>query len=122
MLASCTAADISYTLSNDNTIKINYALALQGDQEGGEDLSGYAGTIKTYWDNLGFDTDLKHTDKEFALTGEKTIGCESGQQAAQEFGALFTTRTPSFMMLRLNMFLPITRTNTVFPPAFLWRT
>jgi len=104
ILSACASVDLSYTLSDDNSINIDYRLAFE---ESDQDVSSYLSHIGAYWAEQGM---AIYADSEAAtLTGEKKQRFDFAKDAANAFGDIFTSKdnifnavtfsyTPSFSM------------------------
>ncbi len=91
ILSACAFADLSYTLSEDNTMAINYRLAFENPNQ---DVSSYLSHIGAFWAQQGM---AIYADNETAtLTGEKTQSFESAKEAAVAFADVFTSQSTIF--------------------------
>ena len=91
LLTACVSADISYKLSDDHTVGLDYRIVFTDPSQ---DVSGYISQIGSFWAAQGMS--IYADNDTSALTGEKTITCESKQQAADEFSKLFTSSDSAF--------------------------
>lgn len=104
ILSACASVDLSYTLTDDNAINIDYRLAFE---EPNQDVPSYLSKIGAYWAEKGLSI---YADNETAtLTGEKTQSFDTAESAAKAIGDIFTSQdsifsdasfsyTPSFSM------------------------
>jgi|GEM_PF-1621540 len=91
VLSACASVDLSYTLTDDNTMNIRYRLAFE---EPNQDVSSYLSHIGAYWAEKGL---AIYADNETAiLTGEKTQHFESANSAANAIGGIITSQDSIF--------------------------
>lgn len=82
LLASCASAELSYELSEQNTVELNYKVELNS---GDQDLNGYVQTITSYWNNLDFETQTQSEEGLVRITGTRTIKSDTKNLAAENF-------------------------------------
>lgn len=92
-LSACADVDISYGLSEDNSLNIDYSLSLSPE---GEDISSNISLIKAYWTDMGFSVDDSENNGVFILKGNKTVNCDSQVSAAKELSSILTDKDSLF--------------------------
>lgn len=91
VLSACASVDLSYSLSADNTMAIDYQLAFKEPQQ---DVSPVLSEIGSYWADQGMAI-YADNDKK-TLTGEKTLSFDSAKEAAEAFADVFTSQDSIF--------------------------
>lgn len=91
VLSACVSADLSYTLSGDNTMTIHYRLAFD---EPDQDVSPYLSEIGSFWADEGMA--IYADDETNTLTGEKILSFDSKREAADAFADAFTSQESLF--------------------------
>lgn len=92
-LSACANVDISYRLSDDNSLNIEYSLSLAPQ---GNDISANISLIKAYWADMGFSIDDSENNGVFSLNGNKAISCDSQDSAARELSSILTDKESLF--------------------------
>jgi hypothetical protein len=92
-LSACADTSVSYRLSGDNSVTIDYRMEISPD---GKDISSYTSMITYYWEALGFTTDMAESDDTTTLTGTKTVACKDMSEAASSLGAILTDEDSLF--------------------------
>ncbi|MGI5849318.1 MAG: LppM family (lipo)protein [Christensenellales bacterium] len=93
ILSSCADVDVSYQLTDDNTINIDYYLEISPADQ---DISQYVEKLNTYWKSMNFETDIFEINGQYNLHGQKTISYDSMQKAVGEFSAVLTDENSLF--------------------------
>lgn len=93
LLSACADASVSYILSDDNSVNIDYSLTLTPS---GKDVSTYISLIKQYWNDNGFTTDKSEKDGVYIVKGSKSTSLNSRSEAAAEFSSAFTDKDSLF--------------------------
>lgn len=91
VLSACASVDLSYSLSADNTMAIDYQLAFEDPEQ---DVSPVLSEIGSYWADQGMAI-YADNDKK-TLTGEKTLSFDSAKEAADAFADAFTSQDSIF--------------------------
>ncbi|MDD5018499.1 MAG: hypothetical protein PHO15_10430 [Eubacteriales bacterium] len=87
ILTSCTDASVSYSLKDNNSIKIVYSITTSAADE---KISDYADDTAAYWEEMGFSTDTSEDDDQYTISGQKTIRKNSMNQASSKFSSILT--------------------------------
>lgn len=92
-MSACADVAVSYRLSDDNSLDINYSFSLS---PGEEDISSNISEIKSYWAGMGFSADESENDGVFTLNGDKTVSCDSRGAAVKELSSMLTDKDSLF--------------------------
>lgn len=87
VLASCTDVTVSYRLSDDNTVRIDYALEISAIEE---NVSSYVSSITRYWSDMGFEAQSAEKSGVHNLSGTKAVECDSRSSAAAQLSSMLT--------------------------------
>jgi hypothetical protein len=88
LLSACAVAQVSYRLSDDFSVTVDYSVELQ---PGNTDAVQYTNAITQYWIEMGFATTFDEEGGVFKLTGTKQNSYDSPAAAAEAFSALLTS-------------------------------
>ena len=122
LLSACANTAVSYRLSEDNNVSIDYRVEIMPD---GETISNYTSKIINYWNNMDFQTNTTESDDTTTLTGTKTTGYNNMEEAAQALSEIFAAEdslfydvefqyTPSYFQDRFQPGKPRYRLRTCF--------
>ena len=93
ILSSCANADISYRLTDDEAVRIEYELSSPSDDE---NIPRYFESIAAYWDDMGFSTETSDDDEFVTVYGKQSTFYDSMEEAATEFSAILTDEASLF--------------------------
>ncbi len=92
LLSSCADVVISYNLTGDDSLEIDYSISVSSDR----DISGYMSSIKKYWTDMGFSVEDKKNGGAYTLNGNKTTDYDSRGSAVKELSAILTDKDSLF--------------------------
>lgn len=98
-LSSCADAAVTYRLSQDNSVKIDYSITLT---PGEESVSSYFSSIEKYWIEMGFNTGSSKENGKYTITGEKTIDCDTSSAAAAQLSTILMDENSIFQNADFN--------------------
>ena len=87
LLSSCAGAAVSYRLSDDNTVIVDYEITLSS---GEENAASYVSGISRYWHDMGFDANDTEDNGTHTITGTKTLKSDSRGAAAAALSSILT--------------------------------
>lgn len=93
LLCSCADVSVSYQLSNDNKVAVDYKLVLSSS---GEDVGSYIDAITNYWQQMGFSAGYSSDNDTYTITGNKIIEKESRAGAAAALSSVLTDENSLF--------------------------
>ena len=93
VLAACANTSISYQLTEDNRVDVDYRMEIT---PGEEDISTYTDKISDYWESMGFAAETAEADGTTTLTGTKSIPGKDTNEAVQTFSDIFTDEESLF--------------------------
>jgi len=87
VLSACADTAVSYRLADDNTVTIDYNMAIS---PGSKDISSYTSLITNYWEALGFMTETDEADGTTMLSGTKQVAFDDMNGAASHLASVLT--------------------------------
>lgn len=98
VLCACADVTVSYRLSGDNTVNVDYRLVLSpsGENAADQNVTTYIDAIKNYWEQLGFLADYTAENDVYTLSGNKTVTSDSRGGAAAQLSSILTDENSLF--------------------------
>jgi hypothetical protein len=94
LLCACVNTAVSYRLSDDHSVHIDYRMEITQDEE--DNIRSHRYSITSYWKDMGFTTETAEADGTTTLTGTKTTGYKNMKEAAQALSEIMTAEDSLF--------------------------